>query len=65
MPSLADIIGGKRVENHRPWPRIVVTRTLGAARRASLPAGRGTLLGLWGEPIRRRRAHGVIRCRGR
>jgi len=49
MPSLAETIEGKRVEGHRPWPRIVVTAD--AWRRASgeLAAGHATLLGLWGD----------------
>ena len=49
MPSLAEIIQGKRVENHRPWPRIVVTAD--AWRRAAneLAAARATLLALWGD----------------
>ena len=49
MPSLAGTIEGTRVENHRPWPRIVVT--VDAWRRAAgeLAASRATLLALWGD----------------
>ena len=49
MPSLAGTIEGTHVENHRPWPRIVVT--VDAWRRAAseLAASRATLLALWGD----------------
>src|SRR5581483_3462480 len=51
MAALSDIIGnGRRVEAHRPWPRIVVSSDLWqAAVRQFMDAG-ATLLGLWGEP---------------
>ncbi len=49
MPSLAESIGGKRVENHGPWPRIAVTADAWRRAASELAAGRGTLLGLWGD----------------
>ena len=49
MPSLAEILQGKRVENHRPWPRIVVTPDAWRRAASELAAGRATLLGLWGD----------------
>ncbi len=51
MAALSDIIGnGRRVEAHRPWPRIVVSSDLWqAAVRQFVDAG-ATMLGLWGEP---------------
>jgi len=49
MPSLADTIEGKRVEGHRPWPRIVVTADGWRGAAIELAAGRATLLGLWGD----------------
>jgi Ni,Fe-hydrogenase III large subunit len=49
MPSLAETIDGKRVDNHRPWPRIVVTTDAWRLAAGELVAGRATLLGLWGD----------------
>jgi len=47
--SLAETIEGKRVESHRPWPRIVVTADAWRHAAGQLAAGRATLLGLWGD----------------
>jgi Ni,Fe-hydrogenase III large subunit len=49
MPSLAESIEGRRVENHRPWPRLVVTPDPWRRAASDLAAGRATLLGLWGD----------------
>ena len=49
MPSFADIIEGRRVEGHRPWPRIAVTAGAWSRAVAEIAAGRATLLGLWGD----------------
>jgi hypothetical protein len=49
MPSLAEIIEGRRVENHRPWPRKIVTPDAWRRAASKLSAGRATLLGLWGD----------------
>src|SRR3974390_3294421 len=49
MPALADIIEGRRVEGHRPWPRIVAAPDGWRRAASELAAGRATLLGLWGD----------------
>jgi Ni,Fe-hydrogenase III large subunit/Ni,Fe-hydrogenase III component G len=50
MPSLTGIIAqSRRVESHRPWPRVVVTPNAWSAVADELAAGRATLLGLWGD----------------
>ena len=49
MPLLAESIEGKRVENHRPWPRLVVTPDAWRRAASEFAAGRATLLGLWGD----------------
>jgi Ni,Fe-hydrogenase III large subunit/Ni,Fe-hydrogenase III component G len=49
MPALIDIIEGKRVEDHRPWPRLFVTPDGWRKIANEIAAGRATLLGLWGE----------------
>ena len=49
MPSLAESIEGRRVESHRPWPRLVVTPDAWRRTASDLAAGRATLLGLWGD----------------
>jgi Ni,Fe-hydrogenase III large subunit len=49
MPSLADTLAGRRVEGHRPWPRIVVTPDGWRSVSSELATGRATLLGLWGD----------------
>jgi Ni,Fe-hydrogenase III large subunit len=47
--ALTDTIDGSKVDAHRPWPRVVVGEAGWRAVAAELPAGRLTLLGLWGE----------------
>jgi Ni,Fe-hydrogenase III large subunit len=50
MASLRDIVSqGRRVEAHRPWPRVIVAAEGWSAAAGELAAGRATLLGLWGE----------------
>jgi len=50
MPALIDRIPeGRRVESHRPWPRIIVTPEAWHKVADEVAAGRATLLGLWGE----------------
>ena len=50
MLALTDIVAdGRRVDCHRPWPRIVVTTQAWSAVACELAAGRATLLGLWGD----------------
>ena len=49
MPTLTDLIAGKRVEGHRPWPRVLVDAEQWRLAAAQLAAGEGTLLGLWGD----------------
>jgi Ni,Fe-hydrogenase III large subunit len=50
MASLREIIAqGRRVEAHRPWPRVVVTAQAWSAAASELAAARATLLGLWAE----------------
>ena len=51
MPSLTDLMQqGRKVEQHRPWPRAVVDAPAGPSRRANWPRAVWRLLGLWGEP---------------
>jgi Ni,Fe-hydrogenase III large subunit/Ni,Fe-hydrogenase III component G len=49
MPALIDIIQGKRIEDHRPWPRLIVTPDGWRKIVSEIAAGRATLLGLWGD----------------
>jgi Ni,Fe-hydrogenase III large subunit len=54
MKTLADIVKmGRRVENHRPWPRVVLnvaaTDLIWHSLVQQLVEGRSTLLGLWGD----------------
>src|SRR5437870_3763556 len=49
MPTWLDTIEGRRIEAHRPWPRVIVTRDTWGSLAAGLAAGRGTMLGLWGD----------------
>jgi len=50
MPGLTDITAqGRRVDWHRPWPRVIVTADAWCAVAGELAAGRATLLGLWGD----------------
>ena len=50
MATVRDTIAlGRRVDAHRPWPRVVVTEEQWRSIASELAAGRATLLGLWGE----------------
>ena len=50
MPALTEIIAqGRRVDCHRPWPRVIVTADAWRVVAGELAAGRATLLGLWGD----------------
>src|SRR5438874_5180944 len=51
MPSLIDLtLEGRRIGQHRPWPRVVVDASIWTFAAAELAHGRWSLLGLWGEP---------------
>jgi Ni,Fe-hydrogenase III large subunit len=51
MSALADLLPeDRRVPQHKPWPRALVTPEGWSAAIARLAAGEWTLLGLWGEP---------------
>jgi Ni,Fe-hydrogenase III large subunit len=50
MLALIEIVArGRRVDYHRPWPRVIVTANSWRAVADELAAGRATLLGLWGD----------------
>jgi len=49
MLALIDKIGGRTVENHRPWQRLVVNEAGWRFVTGQVSAGQGTLLGLWGD----------------
>jgi Ni,Fe-hydrogenase III large subunit len=49
MPAITDSVKGRRIEAHRPWPRLVVDDDGWRAVTSQLSAGYWTLLGLWGE----------------
>src|SRR5580658_11042716 len=49
MAALTDIIQGKPVDDHRPWPRVIVTADTWRDVASAIAAGRATLLGLWGD----------------
>lgn len=50
MPSLIELIqSGKRVPQHRPWPRAVVEPAMWSAAVGQLAEGHGAMLGLWAE----------------
>ena len=49
MP-LNDIIAqGRKVDGHRPWPRVVVSPDAWGVAATRIAAGEATLLGLWGD----------------
>jgi Ni,Fe-hydrogenase III large subunit len=51
MPSLIDLtLEGRMVEQHGPWPRVVVEEAVWKFAASELAHGRWSLLGLWGEP---------------
>ncbi len=47
MPAIVDTIEGRRIEDHRPWPRLLVTQETWRKIADEIAAGRATLLGLW------------------
>jgi Ni,Fe-hydrogenase III large subunit len=50
MTGLVDLLPeDRRIPQHRPWPRAVVTREIWRAAVERLAGGNLTLLGLWGE----------------
>jgi Ni,Fe-hydrogenase III large subunit len=50
MPTLAKAIAqGRKIEGHRPWPRIQADDALWRTLTARLAEGRCSLLGLWGD----------------
>jgi len=49
MPAIVDIMPGKRIEDHRPWPRVIVTPETWRNIASEFASGRATLLGLWGD----------------
>jgi Ni,Fe-hydrogenase III large subunit len=51
MPSLIDLmLEGRQVQQHSPWPRVVVDAPVWKFATSELAQGRWSLLGLWGEP---------------
>jgi Ni,Fe-hydrogenase III large subunit/Ni,Fe-hydrogenase III component G len=51
MPSLIDLtLEGRKVEEHRPWPRVQVDASVWQFAASELAHRRWSLLGLWGEP---------------
>jgi len=49
MATVTDMMGGRPVQGHRPWPRIVVAAEQWRLAATQMAAGRWTLLGLWGD----------------
>lgn len=49
MAALIDRIEGRRVDGHRPWPRVIVSEQRWCAIAGELAAGDLALLGLWGD----------------
>ncbi len=49
MPPLADLLQGRQVEAHRPWPRVVVTAETWTLAGRGLTEGSLTLAGQWAE----------------
>src|SRR4051794_38900205 len=51
MPSLIDLmLEGRKIQQHHPWPRVVVDAAVWQFAASELAQGRWTLVGLWGEP---------------
>src|ERR1700681_3995219 len=51
MPSLIDLmLEGRKVPQHRPWPRAMVDTSVWKFAAGELAQGRWSLLDLWGEP---------------
>jgi Ni,Fe-hydrogenase III large subunit len=49
MPTLMDVIGGRRVQEHHGCPRMIVDQTGWRLASSRLAAGHCDLLGLWGD----------------
>jgi len=49
MTALTEILHGVRVDDHRPWPRLIVTAGIWRSATTAIAVGRATLLGLWGD----------------
>jgi len=50
MPSLIDLmLQGRKIPQHRPWPRAVVDVSVWKFAASELAKGRWNLLALWGE----------------
>src|SRR6516165_6179444 len=49
MLALMEGIEGRQIEDHRPWPRLVVSDSVWRFITGQLVAGSRTLLGLWGD----------------
>jgi Ni,Fe-hydrogenase III large subunit len=49
MATFTDVIEGRRIEGHRPWPRFVVSEDGWRFVAKRLSRGECTLLGLWGD----------------
>jgi len=50
MPSLIDLmLEGRKIQQHHPWPRVVVDASVWQFAASELAQGRWSLLGLWGE----------------
>jgi len=50
MVAFTNIVAqGRRVDGHRPWPRLVISPQTWSALASELAAGRATLLALWAE----------------
>jgi Ni,Fe-hydrogenase III large subunit len=50
MAARTDTVSqGERLAAHRPWPRLLVTPDAWCMAAGEIAAGRGTLLGLWGD----------------
>ena len=60
MPALIDIIPANEFDDHRPWPRLMVTTDVWSEVATELAAGRATLLGLWGDSSASRAVHMAI-----
>ena len=65
MPQLADLLlNGKRIESHRPWPRVLVTADVWQKLATELADGHATLLGLWGDDAPLPAVHMAIMSEG-
>src|ERR1700737_1983658 len=52
MPSLIDLmLEGRKIQQHSPWPRVVVDASVWKFAAGELAQERWGLLGLWGEPM--------------